>query len=147
VSIHCNASEGRQRRGVETYVLDTTRDEIAERVAARENETTAAASAADLTAMLGSMRLADQGQRSGRFARLLQRSATATLQMKYADTIDGGVHVAGFYVLVGATMPSVLFEASYISNAIEEQRLASDDYRQLLADGIANAVKAYREGR
>ena len=146
VSIHCNASEGRVRRGVETYVLDTTRDEIAERVAARENETTAAASA-DLTAMLGSMRLADQGQRSSRFARLLQRSATATLQMKYADTIDGGVHVAGFYVLVGATMPSVLFEASYISNAIEEQRLASDDYRQSLADGIANAVKAYREGR
>jgi N-acetylmuramoyl-L-alanine amidase len=44
-------------------------------------------------------------------------------------------------------MPSVLFEASYISNAIEEQRLGSDDYRQLLADGIANAVRAYREGR
>ncbi len=146
VSIHCNASEGRVRRGVETYVLDTTRDEIGQRVAARENETTAAASA-DLTAMLGSMRLADQAQRSTRFARLLQRSATATLQMKYADTIDGGVHVAGFYVLAGATMPSVLFEVSYISNAIEEQRLASDDYRQLLADGIANAVKAYREGR
>jgi N-acetylmuramoyl-L-alanine amidase len=146
VSIHCNASEGRVRRGVETYVLDTTRDEIAERVAARENETTGASSA-DLTAMLGSMRLADQAQRSTRFARLLQRSATATLQMKYADTIDGGVHVAGFYVLVGATMPSVLFEVSYISNAVDEQRLGSDDYKQLLADGIANAVKAYREGR
>jgi N-acetylmuramoyl-L-alanine amidase len=146
VSIHCNASEGRVRRGVETYVLDTTRDEIAARVAARENDTTAAAGE-ELTVMLGSMRLADQAQRSARFARLLQRSAIAALQMKYADTIDGGVHVAGFYVLVGATMPSVLFEASYISNAIEEQRLGSDDYRQLLADGIANAVRAYREGR
>jgi len=146
VSIHCNASEGRVRRGVETYILDTTRDEIAARVAARENDTTAAASE-DLTAMLGSMRLADQAQRSARFARLLQRSALAALQMRYADTIDGGIHVAGFYVLVGATMPSVLFETSYISNALEEQRLSSDDYRQLLADGIANAVKAYREGR
>jgi N-acetylmuramoyl-L-alanine amidase len=44
-------------------------------------------------------------------------------------------------------MPAVLFETSYISNPIEEQRLASADYQQRLADGIANAVKAYREGR
>ena len=44
-------------------------------------------------------------------------------------------------------MPSVLFETSYISNAAEEQRLATADYRQLLADAIANAVQAYSEGR
>ena len=44
-------------------------------------------------------------------------------------------------------MPSVLFEVSYISNATEEQRLGTPDYRQLLADAIANAVQAYREGR
>ena len=56
------------------------------------------------------------------------------------------MHPAGFYVLVGAGMPSVLFETSYISNPIEEQRLGSEEYRQLLADAIANAVKAYREG-
>ncbi len=146
VSVHCNAAENRTRRGVETYVLDTTRDEVAARVAARENETTPEASA-EVARMLGSMRLADQGQRSTRFARLLARSARATLRMKYADTIDGGVHFAGFYVLVGARMPSVLFESSYISNPVDEERLATDDYRQLLADSIANAVKAYREGR
>ena len=57
------------------------------------------------------------------------------------------MHTAGFYVLVGADMPSVLFETSYISNVTEEQRLGSDEYRQILADAIANAVKAYREGR
>jgi N-acetylmuramoyl-L-alanine amidase len=57
------------------------------------------------------------------------------------------VHTAGFYVLVGARMPSVLFETSYISNPAEEARLGSDEYRQLLADAIANAVKAYRQGR
>jgi N-acetylmuramoyl-L-alanine amidase len=44
-------------------------------------------------------------------------------------------------------MPSVLFETSYISNPVEEQRLATDDGRQLFADAVANAVKAYREGR
>jgi N-acetylmuramoyl-L-alanine amidase len=146
VSVHCNASEIRSRRGVETYVLDTSRDEVAARVAARENQTTPEATA-EVARMLSGMRLADQNQRSTRFARLLARSALATLRMKYRDTVDGGVHPAGFYVLVGARMPSVLFESSYISNPVDEERLASDDYRQLLADAIANAVKAYREGR
>jgi N-acetylmuramoyl-L-alanine amidase len=146
VSIHCNASEGRGRRGIETYVLDTTRDEIAARVAARENATTQAASA-ELASILGGMRMADEAQRSTRFAQLLERAATTSVQTKYGDAVDGGVHTAGFYVLVGARMPSVLFEVSYISNATEEQRLGSVEYRQLLADAIANAVQAYREGR
>jgi N-acetylmuramoyl-L-alanine amidase len=146
VSIHCNASEAKGRRGVETYVLDTTRDEIAARVAARENATTQAASL-ELASILGGMRMADEAQRSVRLAHLLQRAATAALELRYSDVVSGGVHTAGFYVLVGARMPSVLFEASYISNAVDEQRLASGEYRQLVADAIANAVRAYREGR
>lgn len=146
VSIHCNASEGRSPHGVETFVLDTTRDEVAAKIAARENATTRAASA-ELASMLSSMRLADQAQRSVRFARLLERSALAALRMTYADVVDGGVHPAGFYVLIGARMPSALFESGYISNGIEEQRLNTPEYRQLLADAIVNAVKAYREGR
>ena len=146
VSIHCNASESKTRRGVEAYVLDTTRDELAARVAARENATTQATTA-ELTAILGDLRLADQSQRSTRFARLLERAANSALAAQYGDAVDGGVHTAGFYVLVGADMPSVLFETSYISNATEEQRLGSEGYRQLLADAITNAVKAYREGR
>jgi N-acetylmuramoyl-L-alanine amidase len=146
VSIHCNASESRGRRGIETYVLDTTRDEIAARVAARENATTQAASA-ELASILGGMRMADEGARSTRFAQLLERAATTAVQTKYGDAVDGGVHTAGFYVLVGARMPSVLFETSYISNATEEQRLGTPEYRQLVADAIANAVQAYREGR
>jgi N-acetylmuramoyl-L-alanine amidase len=127
-------------------VLDTARDEIAARVAARENEMTPAATA-ELAAMLGDMRLADQANRSTHFGSLLQRSATTALQMRYGEAIDGGLHVAGFYVLVGARMPSVLFEAGYISNAVEERELAAEEHRQLLADAVANAVKAYREGR
>ena len=53
---------------------------------------------------------------------------------------------AGFYVLVGAYMPSALFEMSFISNPDDESRLATADYRQKLADAIVNAVKAYRDG-
>ncbi len=146
VSIHCNASEIKTRRGVEAYVLDTSRDEIAARVAARENATTQATNA-DLKAILGDLHLADQSSRSTRFAQLLGHAANSALGARYGDAVDGGVHTAGFYVLVGADMPSVLFETSYISNVTEEQRLGSDEYRQILADAITNAVKAYREGR
>lgn len=146
VSIHCNAAENKTKRGVETYVLDTTTSDMAGRVAARENATSQAASN-EVAQLLASMRLADQSTRSTRFAELLQRAGVASLGTRYGDILDGGVHYAAFYVLVGARMPAVLFETSYISHALEEQRLGSADYQQRLADGIANAVRAYREGR
>jgi N-acetylmuramoyl-L-alanine amidase len=146
VSIHCNAAENKTRKGVETYVLDTTANETAGRVAARENGASAGASN-EVALLLASMRLADQATRSTRLAELLQRAGIASLGGQYEGVTDGGVHHAGFYVLVGARMPAVLFETSYISNAVEEQRLGSSDYQQRLADAIANAIKAYREGR
>ncbi len=146
VSIHCNAAEKPGRKGVETYVLDTTANETAGKVAARENGTSQAATN-EVAQLLASMRLADQATRSTRLAELLQRAGIASLSGQYDGVVDGGVHRAGFYVLVGARMPAVLFETSYISNALEEQRLGSGDYQQRLADAVANAIKAYREGR
>jgi N-acetylmuramoyl-L-alanine amidase len=146
VSIHCNAAENKSRKGVETYVLDTTANEMAGKVAARENGTSQAATN-EVAQLLASMRLADQATRSTRLAELMQRAGIASLSGQYEGVVDGGVHRAGFYVLVGARMPAVLFETSYISNLVDEQRLGSTDYQQRLADAIANAVKAYREGR
>jgi N-acetylmuramoyl-L-alanine amidase len=146
ISIHCNAAERPGKRGVETYVLDTTKDETASRVAARENATTQAATR-EIGSILASMKIADEATHSQRFAELIEHSAVTSLKLRYADTIDGGVKNAGFYVLVGARMPAVLFETSYISNPLEEQLLASDEYKARLSDGIVNAVKAYREGR
>jgi N-acetylmuramoyl-L-alanine amidase len=146
VSIHCNAAENKTRHGVETYVLDTTTSDMAGRVAARENATSQAATN-EVAHLLASMRLADQSTRSTRFAELLQKAGVASLGARYTDVFDGGVHRAGFYVLVGARMPAVLFETSYISHAMDEERLGNGDYQQRLADAIANAVRAYREGR
>jgi N-acetylmuramoyl-L-alanine amidase len=146
VSIHCNAAENKARRGVETYVLDTTANETAGKVAARENGASLAASN-EVAQLLASMRLADQATRSTRLAELMQRAGIASLTSQYEAVTDGGVHRAGFYVLVGARMPAILLETSYISNVIEEQRLGSTDYQQLNADAIANAIKASREGR
>jgi N-acetylmuramoyl-L-alanine amidase len=146
VSIHCNAAENHARHGVETYVLDTTKDEIASRVAARENATSQAATA-EIGSILASLRMADQATHSNHLAELLQKAAMAGARDRYPDVSDGGVKTAGFYVLVGARMPSILFETSYISNPVEEQRLRTDDYQQRLADAIVNAVRAYRQGR
>ena len=70
----------------------------------------------------------------------------ASSRDRYPSLIDGGVRRAGFYVLAGAQMPAVLFEASFISNPTEELRLGTQDYRQRMADALVNAIRAYREG-
>jgi N-acetylmuramoyl-L-alanine amidase len=146
VSIHCNASESPGGRGLQSYVLEGSRDDAALRVAARENATSANASS-ELASVVGDLRLGHLHGESLRLANLIQRATLASLSEQWGDTVNGGVKSAAFYVLVGAEMPSVLFEASFISNPVEESRLATAQYRQKLADGIANAIRAYREGR
>lgn len=145
ISIHCNASETHGSRGVMTFVLDVAGDTGASRVAARENAASLAASAEFASAM---SRVLDArvASESLHFAQLVQRASVAAIQPRYPDIRDGGVHRAGFYVLAGARMPAVLFESSFISHPTEELRLNSQEYRQKLADGLVNAIRAYREG-
>ena len=145
ISIHLNSSEDLATRGVMTFVLDTSRDAAASKIAARENASTEAA-AAELATSLSRIESADRRAASETFAQLLQRAAGASLRQKYDEVEDQGVRRAGFYVLAGAAMPAVLFEGSFISNPVEARRLNSEDYRQRLADALVNAVRAYREG-
>lgn len=146
VSIHLNSSPDADGRGVMTFVLDSSRDEAAAQVAARENSSTAAA-AAELANALSRVESGERRAASELFARLLQRSAGVSLRQVYPEIEDHGVRRAGFYVLAGASMPAVLFEGSFISHPVEARFLDSSTYRQRLADSIANAVRAYREGR
>lgn len=145
VSIHCNASESVGSRGVMTFALDSSRDDLAARVAARENAASEQAAAELANAM---SHVLDPGSlaRSHHFAELLQRASVASLAPHYPDVLDQGVKSAGFYVLAGARMPAVLFETSFISNPTEERRLDQGDYRQKMADAIVNAVRAFRDG-
>ena len=146
ISIHCNASEDGAGKGVMSFVLDGSRDTLSARVAARENSASEAA-ASELANALSAVLDRSVVDRSDRLALLLQRATLASLAARYADVPDLGVRRAGFYVLAGATMPAVLFETSFISNPPGEERLGTPDYRQKLADGIVNAVRAYRDGR
>jgi N-acetylmuramoyl-L-alanine amidase len=146
ISIHCNASESAESHGVMSFVLDASRDQVGERLAARENSaSTTAVQSFDSVVD----RLLDQptAKSSMHFAWLLQRASMASLNSHYQGIADGGVRPAGFFVLAGAHMPAVLFETSFISNPTEELRLDSERYRQRLADGIVNAIRAYRDGR
>lgn len=156
VSIHCNASEDGLARGVQTFVFDRNRDPegFEAGVAARENALRGKAPLLDARALDGEMATlfanlggADMAAKSRHVAELLHRSALASLGLRYPDTKDQGLKTAGFYVLVGADMPAVLFETSFISNPVDESRLATADYRQKLADAVVNAIRAYREGK
>jgi N-acetylmuramoyl-L-alanine amidase len=153
VSIHCNASENGTARGVQTFVLSASRDPegIAARVAARENAQRgrpADAKSLDEVALIASnLNVGDLFGRSRHVAELLQRSALVSLSQRYPGTRDQGIKSAGFFVLVGADMPAVLFETAFISNSEDEQLLGKADYRQKLADAIVNAIRAYRDGK
>jgi N-acetylmuramoyl-L-alanine amidase len=156
VSIHCNASENGDARGVETFVLDPFREagRASARLVALENGLLRGKTPPDpakldaqMDAALASLSIGDNGARSRLFGELLQRSTMASMAKRYDGTRDHGVKTAAFYVLAGAEMPAVLFETSFISNPDDEARLATADYRQKLADSIVNAVRAYRDGK
>lgn len=145
ISLHCNASHSPDGHGVMTFVLDSSRDQVALQVAARENDASVAAST-QLARAMSQVMDSTTSRASIGFARLLQRASLASLSQDYPGVWDGGVRQAGFYVLAGAHMPAVLFEMSFISNPTEELRLESPGYRQRLADGVVNAIRAYKSG-
>jgi N-acetylmuramoyl-L-alanine amidase len=158
VSIHCNASESGTARGPMTFSLDRVRnpDRLTMRLAERENAVRPAKPASDhdnkaideeMALIVSNLNVGDLLEQSRHVADLIQRSAISSLGQRWPDTRDQGTKSAGFFVLVGADMPAVLFETSFISNPEDEGRLATADYRQKLADAVANAIRAYREGK
>ena len=147
ISIHCNAERTGSARGVMSFVLDGShqRGLALSGLLSHENATTRTDDA-EFSRFLSQFDDDKMADRSITLAMLLQRSTLASLAAGYPESIDGGVHGAGFYVLVGAGMPAVLFETSFVSNLLEERRLGTGRYRQKLADAIVNAVRAYRAG-
>lgn len=145
VSIHCNAARNVEARGIATFVLDTGSARVANRVTMREGELVSGDpwGGGDLTRILADLRLTQHGGRSVRLAEDIQRAMLHDARLLFPAVDDMGVHPAGFHVLVSARMPSVLVELSFISNAVEEQRLRADSYRDVLASAIARAVGTF----
>lgn len=142
VSIHANAAPYRRLRGVETYFLNFALDEDAMRVAARENATSEKR-IGELKSILNDILKNSKVNESSRLAAEIQKSLVSTLKRRYRRVKDLGVKQAPFFVLIGARMPSVLVEVSFISNREEEKRLKSDAYLERIAEGIAKGIKNY----
>lgn len=146
ISIHCNAAPSKNLRGVETYTLNTSSNRYSVRLAARENATTERG-INDLQYILADLATKANTGESQRLADRVQRSLIRGLSKEYRGVRDLGTKEALFVVLLGAKMPSILVETSFLSNPEDEQRLASDAYQQALADNVAEAVEGFLEER
>jgi N-acetylmuramoyl-L-alanine amidase len=144
LSIHANASTNGAARGVETYFLNLTANPDAEMVAAREN----AASSRKMNQLpdiVKAIALNNKIQESRDFASMIQNSLASQLQKTDSSVKNLGVKQAPFMVLLGATMPSVLAEISFITNRQESAMLKTDKYRQRIAEALYAGVLRYQQ--
>jgi N-acetylmuramoyl-L-alanine amidase len=143
LSIHANASPNAQARGIETYFLNFANNLSAAAVAARENAASGQAMAA-LPDFVKAIALNNKLDESRDFATQVQRSMMDKLRGTNKTVRDLGVKQAPFVVLIGAAMPSVLAEISFVTNPQEAKLLKSNAYRQKIADALVSAVQRYQ---
>lgn len=142
ISIHCNASKNRKAVGSESYILSFTKNQRNLEVAARENATTKKR-VSDLDDILKQYLLSSKIDESEKFANYVQKSIYSKVAPKYSAFKNKGVKKAPFIVLIGADIPSILVETSFISNPTEEKRLNNSKYRTRIAQGIFDGIKLY----
>jgi N-acetylmuramoyl-L-alanine amidase len=147
ISIHANAAKDRKIAGIETYVLGTTTNAVALRLAAKENNISPQ-KVSDLQIILADLKLNDPAKmsHSRQLADCVQMSMINHLQKQYGQIKDLGVKQAPFVVLVGAEMPSILLEISFISNYKEEKLLRDQRYLLATADAIVDGLKKFALG-
>jgi N-acetylmuramoyl-L-alanine amidase len=145
VSVHANSSHDPDARGVETYYLNFTSSPEALEVAARENAASDK-SIHELQDLVKKIALKEKIEESREFASDVQKSLHSGLAAKSSGVRDRGVKKAPFVVLIGANMPSILAEISFISNPGDEKRLRSAEYRQRIAESLYHGVSSYVNG-
>ena len=145
VSVHANSSHDSDARGVETYYLNFTSSPEALEVAARENAVSEK-SIHELQDLVKKIALKEKIEESQEFAADVQRSLHTGLAAKSPGQRDRGVKKAPFIVLIGANMPSILAEISFLSNPGDEHRLETADYRQKIAESLYRGVAKYVGG-
>jgi len=144
LSVHANSSPYPSVAGVETYVLNFTDSRSALDVAMRENASSQK-SMSELHDIIQKITAHDKAQESRDFAKDIQASLHAFSVKNFPGEDDRGVKQAPFVVLVGTTMPAVLTEIGFVTNAKEEALLKKPEYRQKLADAIFRGVARYAE--
>lgn len=143
LSIHANASRNERVHGVETYFLNFASNPDAEAVAARENSASGG-SMNSLPDIVKAIALNNKLDESRDFATRVQQSMVSRLRVPNKQLRDLGVKQAPFVVLIGAAMPSVLAEISFVTNKQEAQFLKSGAYRQRIADALLLGITNYQ---
>jgi N-acetylmuramoyl-L-alanine amidase len=142
LSVHANSSTLRTAAGVETYYLNFTTSKAALDLAARENAGSEK-TIYELQDLLEKIALKDKVEESREFASRIE-SALYTLSVKTnTHAKDRGVKKAPFVVLIGASMPSVLAEIGFISNAHDEGTMKKTEYRQRIAEALYKGLSSY----
>ncbi len=143
ISIHTNAARSRRAFGIETYFLNLATDDESILVAARENATSTK-NISDLQTILSDLMQNAKINESSRLAGHVQTALCNCLKKnKYSRINNKGVKQAPFYVLLGAQMPAILIETSFISNPKECKRLINSKYQERLCEAIVDGIKKY----
>ncbi len=142
LSIHANSSTVRTAGGVETYYLNFTTSRAALEVAARENAGSQK-SIYELQDLLQQIALKDKVEESREFASRIQSALYAFSAKNDPRARDRGVRKAPFVVLIGASMPSILSEIGFISNARDENAMKRPEHRQRVAEALYKGLASY----
>lgn len=144
LSIHANASRSSSARGIETYFLNFANNPEAEAVAARENAASGQ-SMHSLPDIVKAIALNNKVNESRDFAEMVQRSMVRRLSARSKQLKDLGVKQAPFVVLIGASMPSVLAEISFVTHKQEGALLKTAAYRQQIAQALLDSILNYQQ--
>lgn len=145
ISVHANSSSDPTARGVETYYLNFTTSPDALEVAARENAVSDE-SIHELSGLVKKITLKDKIDESREFAADVNTSLYAGLEHGNPGLRDRGVKKAPFVVLIGANMPSILAEISFLTNPDDATQLRDSHYRQRIAESLYRGVAKYVNG-
>jgi len=144
ISIHANSSRDHAARGIETYYLNLKGSAEAMEVAARENAT-AQGGVHELQDLVMKIARTEKIDESKELAEDIQDSLSKRIQKSNKPVKNRGVRKAPFVVLIGADMPSILTEISFLSNPADEQMLKKPEQRQKVAEGLYQGVVSYLE--
>ena len=144
ISIHANSSGDPDARGIETYYLNFATSRESMEVASRENAN-AQESLHDLQDLIKKIARNDKIEESKELAGDIDDTLSQRLQLVSRDERNRGVKKAPFVVLIGANMPSVLAEISFLSNPSDERLMRKPEQRQRIADGLYRGINNYLE--
>ncbi|ACZ11686.1 N-acetylmuramoyl-L-alanine amidase [Sulfurospirillum deleyianum] len=146
ISLHANAAPTEAKKlsmkGLETFFLSPDRSERSKNVAALENQSDM--EEMDYYSKETFLNVFNREKiiLSNKAAIDVQSSMLKQVKKRYAVE-DGGVREAPFWVLVGATMPSVLIEIGYITNPEESMNMHNPSYQKLIVEGISDGLDRY----